>query len=364
VPEASAGATANPSGEGGSAGESFGVGGETDAAPAQGGEAGSGGVATIVPDSEPEAELGEFGCGADPAAKPVEILATDRPTIHLAVAGDLLYFMEHSGLPDTPGLIGRVPVGGGEVEYVVRELNRAAPIAVAGTSLIFNSNSGIARLPLSGGTPEVIDPATSLLATWDSRLYWLTGSPLSNTSVFKAYPSFDGPPSPELTLADSIDVVTALAANATVVYFASYFGELGGASMTRGTVRMFPKADYFPANSLTVNSTGAYYAAGTPEDRNTRSVILKASLDGDERRIFARGGGGGSAGIAVDAEYVYFVDRNDDSPDPLACVKKKPLAGGAPTLVATWPNNYGFGLTIDQTHVYVSDGNTIMRAHK
>jgi hypothetical protein len=332
-----------------------------------GGSGGGGGVATIVPDSEPEAELGEFGCGADPAAKPVETLATGRSTFDLAVAGDLLYFMEYSELPDTRGLIGRVPVGGGEVEYIARDLNGWAPMAVAGTSLFFNSDSGLAGLPLNGGTPEVIDPATtsSLLTTWDSRLYFTTGIPPSNsnTLVFKGYPSLDNAPSPELTLDDRIDVVTALAANATVVYFTSYFGELGGVSMTTGEVRVFPKADYFPANSLAVNSTGVYYTAGTPEDRN-RTVILKASLDGDERRIFARGGGGGDSKVAVDAEYVYFVDWNDGSPDPLACIKKKPLAGGAPTLVATWPNSSGFGLTMDETHVYFSDSNTIMRAPK
>jgi hypothetical protein len=338
-PDARAGTTANPSGEG------------------------SGGVATVVPDSEPEAELGEFGCGADPAAKPVEIVAMVRSTFDLAIAGDLLYFMEYSELPDARGRIGRVAVGGGEVEYIVRDLDGWAPMVVAGTSLFFNSNSGLARLPLNGGTPEIIDRATpSSLATWDSRLYWCADTASSNTVVFKGFPSLEDAPSPELTLEERIDVVTALAATASVVYFTSYFGELGGVSMTTGKVRVFPRALYFPATALAVNSTGVYYTAGTLEDRN-RTVILKASLDGDERRIVARGGGDDTE-IAVDDEYIYFVDWNDGSPDPLACVKKKPLAGGAPTLVATWPDNHGFGLTIDETHVYFSDSNTIMRAPK
>ena len=302
--------------------------------------------------------LGVHGCNDYGPGRVPETLVTDQfGSFALAVDFGGVYFMSHPGMADADGSVRSIPLAGGQPTILADGL-QGGPIELNPTNAYFRSGFGdLATVERSGAAVQTLSYGTAgnALAVDGANVYSVTASGVDGSGAVWKTPLGGGE---AVMLAGGLDVLLDIALDEANVYALGYFGTLTRIPKAGGSVTTLVRGDYF-AQSLTADAKDAYFAA---RQQDWTSIVVRVPLDGGQPSLFARGGGGGVAGIVVDAEHLYWFDQSEGEP-LRSCLKKKPLTGGAPEVISSW-SGYGFGLTGDTTHLYFSDGSSILRVAK
>jgi hypothetical protein len=273
----------------------------------------------------------------------------------MAVAGGEVYWAsvdwESDSGPSGTGSVQRVSVEGGAAEIVGMGL---LPYAVAAnaTSVYWTENPAsdqtrILRAPRGGGAPTVLYTGgfvtTGIALDEQGNLYWGSRQQASGGALLKM-PAGGGNP---VVLATSpvpnrLCTSGCIAVDATSVYWVPNgpgpllkVPRAGGSSISLASTQ--------GVSALAVAPQGVYWMDA--------AAIRTVGLDGGAVRTIASVTYG--AGMTVDSANVYWISTTDTA----SLVEKAPLAGGAPSTVATLPIQ-GLGpptaLAVDDTSVYLA----------
>jgi len=258
------------------------------------------------------------GCSQAPPPPPSVILASGAAEPQFLTADTSnLYWTELGS-----GQVTQLPKNGGAPIPLAIGQQSPEGIAVDGTS-VYWANEGIGlgsimKAPIGGGSLQML-VAAQACAT-------LCTGQTSSTAVYSGLNAGD------------------VATDGTWVYWANTSGDGTPPGVLKvpvqgGTPVVLYQGGMSPAR-VAVDATAVYWTdppAGT---------VMKTSLDGSGSPVTLASGETWPVGLAVDGTSVYWADMGQCSAGPISCVqgdstsavKKVPLAGGAPVVLATGVN--------------------------
>jgi hypothetical protein len=276
------------------------------------------------------------------------VLAPGPTANDIAVGGVGLYWTttEYSGtgtVPQTPGSIMKVPIGGGASVEIASAQNDPWTIAVArlgGGDGVYWTNLGDANLGsvstlLPGNVvPDVLDAELvnpTALGISDTRMMWASNDALKVATLLGQDP---------VPVVPSQNGASLLAVDDTNVYWSdgSTIQQApirGGAAITLVTEQ--------GVSSIAIDATSVYWTVGL------ESSVWKIPIGGGTPTAIATGQSD-AGGVAVDgASAYYWSDDGQSSTD--GQIMKVDLAGGTPTVLAEGQNPVT-RLRVDSTSVY------------
>jgi sugar lactone lactonase YvrE len=226
--------------------------------------------------------------------QPLIQLSSPENTLSLTIDASSIYWTNRNVM--------KCPLGGGGATSIALMPGAPDGVAVDATNVYWSDDQtgGVTKAPLGGGTATMVAPAqfpsggiASGIAMAGGTVYWTS------------YPN--GTPGSGAVL--SVPV--------------------GG-----GTVTKLASNETAPV-AIAVDANAVYWTAGT--------ALKKFALGGGTAVTLATGQG--LAGLAVDAQSVYFADNASGT------VSKVALGGGAAVTIAAG-QNYPMGVAVDSTSVY------------
>jgi hypothetical protein len=262
----------------------------------------------------------------------------------LKIDGDSAYFTD---LADTTH-ISRVSLCGGSVTLLGTTSDLAAGggaaarsgviLSLTQSSVVFCNGSSLGELPKAGGAESVLATNRSGwigsgLAESSGYLYWMQ-YPLSSTTSSAEIDRLavsDGGPAQSVATGLGIGPTTVAAADAANYYWSAAAGNVQSVPVTGGAITILESDSRArTVSGITVDSHYVYFAlsgsctspvggAQCPPPQPTDSAIIRVPIGSGATTVLATDTD--IAGIAVDAQYVYWVAPYDS-------VKFAPLSGG------------------------------------
>ena len=198
----------------------------------------------------------------------------------------------------------------------------------------------VTKASLDGGAPvELTDPGVWRFAIDGKNVYWAIPPTrgMCGTGVVMKTPITGGD---SIVVAAGLGTVSALAVDATSIYWASRPDDFSGSTLTKMPLAGGPPVELASAEQyifrIVVNSANVYWT--TPPELRRVSINGGASvlLDPDVFPLY----------LAVDGTNVFYTNYS-------GAIETMPTSGGTKTVLATYqsPN----GLAVDPDYVYWSD---------
>jgi sugar lactone lactonase YvrE len=301
-------------------------------------------------------------CGTNqPANGPIRLASGTSPS-SIAIDGTTVYWID-SAL----GTVNEVPSCGGAATTLVTTSTLGsstlipAGIAVQGGAVYFttqdpwNPNDGdgaVWRVPSSGGTPTMLVQGLDRpgpIAVTGASMYWIESWETHADDGRVVQAPIDGSSTNILASAQNGPVGLALG-DGYVVWTTSGFvdsvrGTIWDAPAGGGVGDGIGVGQDMPV-SVAVDGTNAFWAdEGDPNVPNSGSIMKKPLDPNAAANPVTLVSGGAPQGIAVDGRYAYWTDSQAQT------VNRVPLAGGAPTTVAT-RQVAPLAIAVDETSVY------------
>jgi hypothetical protein len=302
----------------------------------------------------------------DGTCQPVTLAAGLSELTEMAVDSTSVYWTGSPDIQTGKASVMKVGLDGGTPVMLASGQDGPRGIAVDATSVYWvNSLSHtVMRIAIGGGTPQILASDSGLLdriVVDAASVYW---SAVSRPGVMKV--AIGGGGSSELnvtrsTVADGVTVMPsmwgspsglALAANKLYWSAVAYpnglqlvkLETLGGTATTLAQIQTFPSA-------IAADATSVYWV-------NSAGEVLKVALDGGTPITLASGQGG-PLGIAIDATNIYWTAFYDQT------VMKIAIDGGTPITLASGQAGPR-SIVVDQTSVYWLNrsGGTVMKVAK
>ena len=299
------------------------------------------------------------------ACQPVMLASGEDLPNRLALHDGWLYWTSFGG-----GAVKRVAIGGGAVQIVAADQSEPNGFCVDDAHAYWLAGSfpdgGVFEAPLDGGAPTLLltSSHSNSLTEFDGRLYW-------GDSQFKSMDSvaLDGGGATRWSLPLT---PTDIATDGQWLYFGTvgsnvsnlYRIDLDGGELTalapaQTTIRLVVR-----------DGQVAWIDTGFQSQETVNAGVSVMPLDGGAARriaglttlIYPEPGGRAWAGLAADAQYVYWTDLADGA------VFRATWDGGSPEPVVANQDN-PVGIAVDATTVYWSTfgldgGGTVMKLAK
>lgn len=270
--------------------------------------------------------------------QPIVLASADA--VDLAVDAENVYWVT------APGSLWKVPLGGGEATEMVHLegtfLGSEAAIAVHGGKVYWTSSADttVRSIPTAGGdvTPLASDAGILFtIAANDTGVYWGYGS--TQSRIVRLAP---GATSPTL-VAQKVRQTKIAVDQAHVYYFHQFYDTLMKAPIGGGEAIKLSKND--PAHKVVVDAESIYWTSGNPTGTLVgQGRVSRVPLAGGKPVVLADGLNW-PAGIATDAENVYFTDQHDGK------IMRVPIAGG-PVVVLAEQQYSAWALALDDKAIY------------
>lgn len=233
----------------------------------------------------------------------VALATTSRSPFGLALDSSNVYWGEVANSPDA-GAILSLPLGvdGGAPSFLAPE--GATALVVTGSTLCFATSDVVGCMPVTGGTPTILNTVQSgwvyAMAADATNVYWTLNA--TNGAVFSA-PIAGGPVT---LLVAHTDRPLGIAVDANNVYWAGNGTDtLNAMPIGGGPVTTIATGPGYPSY-VTIDSGYLFWSAGL--DSND-AAILKMPVTGGTPTVLAWKVYGAGP-IAVDAQYVYWIEEN------------------------------------------------------
>lgn len=280
------------------------------------------------------------------------VTTLDDQPVALAVIGKSVYVALF-----TDGIV-TVPTAGGTATPLVPSVGSSSlgvyfqnPFVFDRTNLYFSESSGgytsgpVAVAPLGGGTPTVLASSlgfTAGIASDANNVYWVD----QDQGTISSIPLGGGLPT---VLASGLKTPGGLALQRGTLYLTDAAGDLlsmpasGGSVTTLLTGPGLPPntevADYSPP--IAIDDNNVYFSV-CPFEAATSPTLYRVPLgNGGPPTALASSC---ASGIAVDAENVYWANKDT--------IDSVPIAGGATRVVATSSQQISAGPAVDDEDVY------------
>jgi hypothetical protein len=271
---------------------------------------------------------------------PVELASDTSPPIDITVDSTSVYWT------DSDGDVMKTPICGGASVVLAQGQGWLKGIAVDSTSVYWAGASGVSKVPLGGGTPELLAAGSqvSALAVDAAYVYW-SDLVVDAVAVIRSVPVGGGALA---TLAAEAGAPSSfIALDTTSVYWVSGGQALVRALKTGGAVTtLIPSIG--GGGPIAVDATQVYFP-GTGDEMFSVMSEPKAGGAASELAVDQSG----LTRFALDGTTVYWVDGL------LGTIVSAPTAGGAHVILAE-SNGAISGLAVDGTSVYwgehVTDG--------
>jgi len=289
----------------------------------------------------------------------VELASERLRPYAVAVDATHLYWTTNEDQPGTvtPGALGRVPLAGGDAEYLAVDFIPPHTLALDGTSVYWTSFApkigGLSKMPLDGQ-----GAITTLAANQDNCHGLLVAG---DTAYFTNFASGVvakvpiGGSGPITELAAGQQQPTHVAADATYLYWTNWVSPAGSIArvLRDGGPTEIVIADQLEPYGIAVDATNIYFT-----NTNGGTVMRKSLVGGAPVTLaMVAPSQGKPYSLVLDEGYVYFTTYDEVT---TGSVRKVPIGGGEVTVVS---DQGAYNLAVDKTSVYTTtySGRKILR---